>query len=173
MICSLLTSFKCCQILFVQSCQRFNLVAASFSLWQTARPIHLCTSTPSRQRCPTMSHPAPRMESLWARSRTTTTAVTSSRPRKSPKACRTRASSGRPTTQAHSHNRGESHSALHVETFLLHKWCWNHGCLSWQVRRQNQPVLFGPARRPAPLLAASGGKVYGQFIIFPLCSAVK
>lgn len=91
---------------------------ASFSLWQTEHPIHLCTSTPSCQRCRTMSHRPPRMESLWARSRTTTTAVSSSPPRKSPKACRTRASSGRLTTQTHSHNQGESRSPLDVNFSL-------------------------------------------------------
>lgn len=96
---------------------------ASFSLWQMERPIHLCTSTPSCQRCRTMSHRPPRMESLWARSRTTTTAVSSSPPRKSPKACRTRASSGRLTTQTHSHNQGESRSSLD-STFLSHQVCW-------------------------------------------------
>lgn len=91
-----------------------NLFAVSVSLWQTEHPIHLYMSTPSCQRCLTMSHPPRRMESRWARSRTTTTAVSSSPPRRFPKVCRTRVLSGSLTTQTRSHDQGKNQPILNV-----------------------------------------------------------
>lgn len=48
----------------------------------------------------------------------------------------------------------------------------NDRWLSWQVPRQDQPVLFSPGRCPKTLLTTSGGKIYGQLIFFKCCSTV-
>lgn len=71
-------------------------------------------STPRWQRCPTRTRPRRPMESLWAKSRRMTAAVSLSLPRWFPRACRTRASSGSPTTLTRWHNQGRSQWSLNI-----------------------------------------------------------